>query len=368
MHMCAAFAASGAEVTLAYPVRRREPPEGFAGDVRGFYGVPATFALRPLRGVPPTLIEGAGIISRGLRALRFALYLLPMARPGGRPFICYCRSLVAASAARAVRRLWGARSSCRAIVVELHDAPGEEARRLLGRVDAVVAISAALRSEVVGRGGISGDRVWVEHDGVDLDALSGSGRDREDARREIGLDTGSGPVVGYTGRAIAGKGVDVLVAAAPRLESIDARVVVVGKVYEEEYGERAPSSVTFTGFLPPSRVAPYLAASDVLVLPTTADLPYASYTSPLKLFEYMASGRPIVASDLPVLREVLRHEENALLFPPGDAEALAAAVERLWSDQALAQRLARSAQADAEQFDWTKRADRILARLRDASL
>ena len=66
MRMCAAFAAAGAAVTLAYPVRRREPPEGYAGDVRSFYGVHATFALKPLGGVPARLLEGSGLVSRGL--------------------------------------------------------------------------------------------------------------------------------------------------------------------------------------------------------------------------------------------------------------------------------------------------------------
>jgi glycosyltransferase involved in cell wall biosynthesis len=364
MHMCAAFAAQGIQVTLAYPARRREPPEGFAGDVRGFYGVPATFTLRPLGGMPAGLLEGSGLVSRALRALRFGAYLLRRSRPGTPSFVCYCRSMLAASVAQTVRRLWGGRSSCRVVALEVHDVPRTAgAWRLLHQADAVVAISEALRAALLERGGLGPDRIWVEHDGVAVDAVRPGGLDRDAARRDLDLEEVSGPVVCYTGRAIAGKGVDVLLAAAHRLAAIDAQLVIVGKVYEDSYRETAPANVRFTGFLPPSQVPPYLGATDIVVLPTTADLPYASYTSPLKLFEYMASGRPIVASDLPVLREVLRHEENALLFPPGDSAALASAVERLWADPGLGARLAEIAEEDAVQFDWTARAERILTRL-----
>lgn len=364
MHMCAAFAARGARVTLAYPARHRDPPEGFHGDVRAFYGVPASFVLRPLHGVPPQLLEGSGPVSRILRALRFGAYLLRWSRPGRPEFVCYCRSVLGASVARMAKQLWGRRSSCRAVAVELHDEPRDaSAWKLLERVDAVVAISDALRAAVIERVNLDPNRIWVEHDGVAIDSVAPGSVDRDAARADLDLDQASGPFVCYTGRAIAGKGVDVLIAAGDRLTLVGAQIVVVGKVYVESYRETAPANVRFTGFLPPSKVPPYLAAADILVLPTTADLPYASYTSPLKLFEYMAAGRPIVASDLPVLREVLRHEENALLFPPGDPAALAAAVERLWADPELRKRLAETARQDVQHFAWTERAGRILSRL-----
>ena len=155
----------------------------------------------------------------------------------------------------------------------------------------------------------------------------------------------------------------MLIDAAGHLESIGARVVVVGKVYEDEYLARAPGNVEFTGFVAPSAVPDYLAAADVLVMPTTEDLPYAAYTSPLKLFEYMASGSPVVASDLPVLREVLRHGENALLYPPRDPVALAEAVRRLWSEPAFGHAVADRAWSDVQHYGWRPRAARILERI-----
>ena len=138
-----------------------------------------------------------------------------------------------------------------------------------------------------------------------------------------------------------------------------------GLVSKEEYREQArrAGNVTLTGFVPPARVPEYLAAADILVMPTTPDLAYAAFTSPLKLFEYMASGRPVVASDIPVIREVLEPGVNALLYPPRDADALATAALRLVHEPGLSAVLAEQAWADVQQYGWQRRAQRILDRI-----
>jgi glycosyltransferase involved in cell wall biosynthesis len=84
------------------------------------------------------------------------------------------------------------------------------------------------------------------------------------------------------------------------------------------------------------------------------------YTSPLKLFEYMAAGVPVVASDLPALREVLRDGENAVLVAPDDPGALAQGIRRVLEDKPLADRLAAQARRDAQAHTWTARAQAIL--------
>jgi glycosyltransferase involved in cell wall biosynthesis len=86
-----------------------------------------------------------------------------------------------------------------------------------------------------------------------------------------------------------------------------------------------------------------------------------SHTSPLKAFEALAAARPIVASSLPSSREFLRDGENALLVPPGDPAALAAALRRLLADPALAERLARAAWESSPAFSWETRAGALRA-------
>ena len=84
--------------------------------------------------------------------------------------------------------------------------------------------------------------------------------------------------------------------------------------------------------------------------------------SPLKMFEYMASGRPIIASDLPVLREVLEHERNAILVAPDDINGWVRSIQYLADDEKVRERLAHQASIDLKQsYTWEKRAQKVLA-------
>jgi glycosyltransferase involved in cell wall biosynthesis len=103
-------------------------------------------------------------------------------------------------------------------------------------------------------------------------------------------------------------------------------------------------------------VAAAIAKCGVLVLPNIRSTISERYTSPLKLFDYLAAGRAIVASDLPAIREVLTAEYNALLVEPGRADLLAAALSRLDADPALRLRLSRQAFDDAARYGWDARA------------
>jgi glycosyltransferase involved in cell wall biosynthesis len=118
--------------------------------------------------------------------------------------------------------------------------------------------------------------------------------------------------------------------------------------------------VELRGHVPYDRVPHALAAASVALLPLPDEPVARLFTSPLKLFDYMAAGVPIVASDLPALREIIRHEENGLLARAGDAEAFAAAVRRLLADPELAARLGRQARADVEGYSWDARAAALL--------
>jgi glycosyltransferase involved in cell wall biosynthesis len=115
------------------------------------------------------------------------------------------------------------------------------------------------------------------------------------------------------------------------------------------------------GTLPQARVAAELARAAVVAVPFLQTAMTERHTSPLKAFEAMAAGRPIVASALPSTREFLRDGHDALLVPPGDAGALAAALRRLVADAALAERLARNAWDEAAAFSWEARARALRA-------
>ena len=172
--------------------------------------------------------------------------------------------------------------------------------------------------------------------------------------------------VTYAGHLYPWKGVDVLLHALADLPDVQARIVG-GQPGETDHvrldslarDQGVGDRVTFTGWLPPASVTAELARAHALILPNTLTHASERYTSPLKLFEYLAAGRPIVASDLAALREVLRHEDTALLVEPGSPAALAAAVRRVMGDQTLAAGLALAPIDDAVYYGWETRAQRI---------
>ena len=243
-------------------------------------------------------------------------------------------------------------------------------RRLLGRerrvwfgAEGYVAITAGIVDELRARFG-SRSLLAVIPDGV---------RPSIEAAALSPLERRVSPIIGYAGHLYPWKGVDVLLRALSALP--DARGLIVGGFEAEpdltqlrrlsvELGLR--DRVTFTGLVRPSEVPRLLRDAAVLVLPNRATTVSARYTSPLKLFEYLALGKPIVASDLPALREVLRDQENAILVPPDRPLALAAALREVLDDPALAERLGRGARADAPQYSWDRRAWRLEMLMRAA--
>ncbi len=240
-----------------------------------------------------------------------------------------------------------------------------KARRLARRearvwraADGYVTITAGLRDELAARFG-SRDRVIVAADGTRVPASC----------PPLGERAGRPAVVGYAGHLYPWKGPDVLLAALQQLA--DVRGLVVGGLEGEPDAARVraladqlvPGRVTFAGQVEPGRVADLLRQADVLVIPNPPGPVSSAYTSPLKLFEYMASGRPIVASDLPALREVLTDGEHALLAVPGDPAALAAAIRRVLDDRGLAARLAARAFEAVQAYSWDRRAERVEALL-----
>ncbi|MFL6278884.1 MAG: glycosyltransferase family 4 protein [Vicinamibacterales bacterium] len=224
------------------------------------------------------------------------------------------------------------------------------------RADGYVTITAALRTELEGR--FAGrTRTVVVPDGVRLQPRLPDRAPREGSA-----------IVGYAGHLYTWKGVDVLLEALARLPA--TRGLIIGGHEAEPDLARTKSiadrlglrdRVTFTGLVEPARVAELLTQADVLVLPNPASAISTRYTSPLKLFEYMAAGKPIVSSDLPSIREILRDGENALLVAPGNPSALASAIERLLNNPSLAARLAHAALEEVPNYSWQRRAERLEA-------
>lgn len=264
------------------------------------------------------------------------------------------------------------RRDLKRVGAEIHDLPLRSAprRRLidnLKRIPAVITISDGLKADLVADG-LEEEKILVARDGVHLSRFEGL-PDAEDARRHLGL-AADVPTVVYAGQLYPWKGVDDLVKAVGRLP--DLQLVVVGGISPDLERVRsladkhAPGRVWFCGSVPYGAVPFHLAAGDIIALPNSGKEEIsARYTSPLKLFEAMASSRPIVASDLPSLKEVLKHGENAHLVEPDDPEALAEGIEELLRNPKRSSGLAERARRDVQSFDWKERGRTVAYYLRD---
>ena len=174
--------------------------------------------------------------------------------------------------------------------------------------------------------------------------------------------------LGYIGSLFPGKGAEggfQIAETRPK-----HRFHIVGGSRDEIQALKcqAPANVVFHGRVAPGRVREMARSFDVLLLPSRHRVEAAgavdigAYTSPLKLFEYMAAGRPVIASRLPVLEEVLASEHNALLAEPDAPEQWAAAIDRLVADVTLREALARRALVDLlNEYTWDQRAEHVLA-------
>ena len=210
--------------------------------------------------------------------------------------------------------------------------------------------------------GLPSDRLKVAPNAVDARKLDRH-LDRHEAKEGLDLDRLQ-PVAAYVGHLYPWKGVDTLLACARELPEI--LFLLVGGTPNDiervrgQVEQFALGNVRVEGHVAPSRVSEYLAAADVLLLPNSGRSRLSAKDSALKAFEYMAARRPIIASDVPSLREIFQDEVNALLVPADDPHRLALAIRRVIEDPALGDRLAMAAREDAHDFTWDRRAAAIL--------
>ncbi len=233
---------------------------------------------------------------------------------------------------------------------------------VLRRADRVVVVSERL-AEHVQRLGVRRDKVLVLPNAVDP-RLFHAGIDGDGVRARLGL--GARFVVGFSGTLKPWHGVEHLLrAAALAQQAVPAiELLVIGDGPERanlsELAQRLGMEgwTHFLGSLPHDQVGGYLAACDVLVAPY-GRLEH-DWFSPLKVAEYLAIGRPVIASAVGQLRDGLGPEQGTLLVPPGDERALAQTLVDLASDLSLRHSLARAA-ADHSPWTWAQVASHILA-------
>lgn len=216
--------------------------------------------------------------------------------------------------------------------------------------------------------GLPKDKLVVAPNGVDLERFEAA-LSKDEARRQLGLEN-QRDIVCYAGNTYRGRGIELLIDVALRLKEV--LFLIVGglendiKYYREIAQKKNAENFNLVGFVPHKSVPLYLSSADLLVIPYTSRMTIqggtiaAEFTSPIKLFEYMACCRPIVATALPSVKEILEDGENALIVEPDSEDSLYYGIKRALDDRELAERLALQASIDVKKYTWEERVKKIL--------
>ena len=222
--------------------------------------------------------------------------------------------------------------------------------------------------KIYSRLGIAGRDPVVAPNGFELEAFEGE-CDISSLLEHLGLPLGR-KIVCYCGTTYRGRGIEILVRAAAEIPEVEF-LIVGGRerdnaLWREMARQSGAANFRMEGFVRQREVSSYLLASDVLVMPYSSGVTIrdgteaGEFTSPLKLFEYMAAGKPIVATGVPSVLEILRSGENSVVTPPDDAEEFLRALGFVLQDSELCARISEGARSDATEYTWEKRVEKII--------
>lgn len=335
---CEALSKAGETVELLVPARATH----ITTPALEYYDIKQSFRIRTLRVLD---VVGWGKLGFWIESFTFALALVRYihANPAD---IVYGRD-------EAV--LWFLhRCGIKNIVWESHDGTWNRASRYIAQYSiGIVVVSRGLQEFYIQKG-VSAEKIRAVPNGISLSDFT-SVEPKEVARERLGLPHDK-HIVLYIGRLDGWKGADTLLLASEILPEDYVVALIGGEKYQIADLETRYPRVRFLGSRPYRELGNNQAAADVLVVPNTAKNDISvRFTSPLKLIAHMASKRPIVASDLPSIRELV-NDSSAVLVQPDNAHALAEGIQRALHESAIADQ----AFAQVQALDWSYRAQSII--------
>ena len=353
LHMTAAMRAMGNDVELISPSHPGTLPGiRTTAHLRDRFALPASVTLTTLPN-PFSDRRGAGIY----------LHLAALYAASQKPTLVYTRNprIAYTAAMLGIKVVYECHGVDRGIRAD------RAARRLAQHRNLVAVVYISDRLRILnGSLQVPSDKEIVEHDAVDWDRFRVA-RSQAEARQQLAFARDRFLVV-HAGHLYQGRGAELILKVARTLPS--ALFVFVGGRRDDVQSARRSaaglSNVVLVGHQSLDRVPWFLSAADVLIMPYSRDAVTVDgrtrtieYASPMKMFEYMAAGRAIVASRFPGISEVLRNGENALLVEPDSSDELIRAIELL-KDEPLARSLGDRARQDVRHYTWEGRSRRIL--------
>lgn len=342
MKMCQAFADNGHHITLLIPNKYREY-EPDIKDIHAYYGVKNNF----------NIIKLSYNYIPYFRQLYYILHVYFKLK-SLKPEVVYNRKVLNCYFASYFSKT----------ICEAHSPPSTKLEKFMltklllkKNCKKLVAISRQLRNTLVNEHNIPQTKLFIAPDGADkVNNFS------------VILKKSSKLRVGYSGHLYAGRGIDVILALAQSMQDLNFHIVG-GEEKDIQYWQSMSNSnnITFHGFVSPSLIQEYRNSFDILIAPYQTQVStsgsgkdIANCMSPLKIFEYMASKKAIVCSNLPTLQEILTHERNSLLVQCDKLKDWTDAIERL-KDKSLRDKLANQAHQDfIEKYSWKQRVKNII--------
>jgi glycosyltransferase involved in cell wall biosynthesis len=247
-------------------------------------------------------------------------------------------------------------------------------RRLAKRADRTLTVCDSIAAEIESRYGVARPAVLLNCPvagpasaaGLPAgDPLAGERAAASMLRAKAGLDGGGEPLVLYQGGFAPHRGLHTLVRSAHELERGTIVLMGWGRLEEELRDlvrrEGLAARVTIVGPVPQGEVVAYAAGAAIGVIPYEPVGLNNTYTTPNKLFDYMAAGLPVAASRLPELTRFVEHGEMGLTFSPGDPEALSAAINRMLGDPDRYRRMRERAREAGRRYTWERESAKLLA-------
>jgi glycosyltransferase involved in cell wall biosynthesis len=223
----------------------------------------------------------------------------------------------------------------------------------------LVTVGEGIKERLMSRWNLSSSHISVVTNGAHIDHFMHP-RSFSDCRQRYGI--GSGPVIIFVGGFQPWHGVDLILEGFRHIASTIANAVIIfvgegplrSHLQQMSAALKLDNKVIFTGRVEHAEISQLLRIADIAVIyhrRTAAKI----VETPLKLFEYMAAGKAIVAPDVPNMRRILTDKLNALLVPPDDPAALAASLLQLIADPLMRESLGMAAQKDAiEKHSWDR--------------
>jgi glycosyltransferase involved in cell wall biosynthesis len=345
------FASLGYEVEVLVPRRKGVD----AREAYDYFGVRRNFGIREL----PTLDLFGGKLNRiafwaSFVAFSFACFWYVKKHSQKGDLIYSNESLP----------LYLASFANKNVFYEMHDFPESKLflfKMMLKRMKWILIHNRWKIQKAIEKFDLSKDDILYEANAVDIAAFDIKEGFRE-ARNLLKLPLDKKIIV-YTGHLYGWKGVDTLALAAKGLPE-DYLVAFVGgtkqdiEIFRRKYGDS--KRILIAGHRKHNEIPLWQRAADALVLPNTAkEAISAYYTSPMKLFEYMASKRPIIASNIPSIREIVG-PSSSILVNPDDTESLRKGIIEATTPDLKIEVMVDTAFTDVKQHTWLKRGQRIL--------